>query len=79
MTTSQHSAAITIEGVGFGDAEVYTDGLLTHGLVDCDRSTYSTGERFNLIDHTTYAVLGIVRPQGSDPVEQIRALIEEAS
>lgn len=78
MTTE---TAIWIEGFGFGDAEVYVNGLLSYRLVDEDRSFDSDGVRFSLVPERGGRKLGtIVRPLDGDtfavgPVEQIRTII----
>lgn len=65
---------IWIEGAGFGDAEVYVDGTMTHRLVDTDRSFDSTGERFALVEDRTRRHVGYVT-RGDDTAEQIARLL----
>lgn len=68
---------IWIEGLGFGDAEVYVDGLMSYRLVDQDRSFDSTGVRFSLVPERGGRSLGTVVRTDGDPVEQIRAILGE--
>jgi hypothetical protein len=71
--------AIWIEGAGFGDAEVYVDGLMSYRLVGLDRSFDSQGVAFALRPEAgSLGTLGTVRRDSPvDPIEQIRAILSK--
>jgi hypothetical protein len=68
---------IWIENHGFGDAEVYVDGLLSYRLTDCDRSFNSAGVKFSLVSESGQHLGYVTR--ADDTVDQIARLIGRSS